>query len=251
MSQKKKLYYIENDEKKECEKIVALPMVSGSNASTITDQELEISILQKKFLKAKIYPSELVVDSIPNTLYFENENVYELLKNNKNINLCNSPKNLLKNIENLLLDVDCYITIFYSYKVKLSIVENNMFDTVEKLREDNSKFWYMFFDNLEPLRQLMKTYTNEKYSDLLELYYRIGTLRYNCCISKYNLFQLLIEYNRVCELFHIFDGPIEIIFTDKKKIKFDDSFGKIKIEKIYDYIKEEYFNILNQYDVFT
>ena len=54
MSQKKKLYYIENDEKKECEKIVALPMVSGSNASTITDQELEISILQKKFYICRI-----------------------------------------------------------------------------------------------------------------------------------------------------------------------------------------------------
>ena len=83
MSLKNKLYYFDNnDQTIKCEeKIISIKLNTGFSEFYESDNEIFEKIITNKFIKNKIYPPDVIVNS-ENKIYFENIKLCELLGKN-------------------------------------------------------------------------------------------------------------------------------------------------------------------------
>ena len=250
MSLKKKLFFSRNNEKTTEEKIISLPIKTGDSVREVTDREIEEEILLNKFIRCKMFPSCIIVDSKDDTLYFENEKMYDLLKNNQSLNRLRNPKCLLDSIEYLIVDIDEQLIIITKYIPKLSFLEKCIIDMIEEFRCEHDPYWYVLFDNLSSLRKLINHTSYATYHVLLDIYYDIYSLRSKALSDSQHLFKTMMDFNKVFKTFEEINKPIEVVSrVHRARIKLDDSHNTFKIEKIYDYVSREYYGILDLYGI--
>ena len=184
MSQKKRLFFLKEDNIVSENKIIVLPIKTGMLICEPTDEEIENNIIYKKYLKSKIYPPELVKDSEKDTLYFENKQMCELLKNNECIKSMCSPDSFLKHLDNLILDIDFHICLTNNYLPRLESLSGNIIDLIEFSRTTSHKRWFNNYKNLIKIKKLINSLMNETFDELLEMFYDLTDMKHDKLLIK-------------------------------------------------------------------
>ena len=246
MSQKKRLFFLKEDNIVSENKIIVLPIKTGMLICEPTDEEIENNIIYKKYLKSKIYPPELVKDSEKDTLYFENKQMCELLKNNECIKSMCSPDSFLKHLDNLILDIDFHICLTNNYLPRLENLSGNIIDLIEFSRTTSHKRWFNNYKNLLKIKKLVNSLMYETFDELLEMFYDLTDMKHNVYFSDMGMLKALYIYERIKKKFHELNKPFEEIEEIKLKKKYP-----IEIENLYFYATKEYRKILysEDYDI--
>ena len=245
MSLKKKLFSLQNNNIIWEEKIVKINIKTGSNILLPTIEDIEHQILFKKFIKNKIYPSDIIVEGKPDTLYFENEKICKLLKNNKIIYNLRTPKLLLNSIDKLIEDIDDHLVTINYFIPKLNFIENNVRVLIEELRITNDISWFSLIDNLTNIGNLSNKISLTAYNDLIKIYSDIVQLKKGI-LNEDIILKLLFKFEKINKKYEEFNKPLEIT-SNFKKIQFKNDDEIYKIEKVYEYIRKEYNCIIDTY----
>lgn len=245
MSLKKKLFFSDNGVKKSMNKIISIKIKTGENLTGITEREYQENRLIHKYMKNKIYPHTIVLESDEDKIYFESEKMCELLLNNKCIYNLRTPKLFLDSVYKLLEDIDEQIYVISCYMPKMYLIEHELIDIVEKYREIENPCWYIIFKTLSKSRKLIKTICSDTYDELLELYMDITKLRFDSIYTYKTIIESIRVYEKIKKKYDEINKPTHIYTDDNlKKIEFNNN-GRYKIQKIYEYIECEYDAIID------
>ena len=247
MSFKKKLFFSLDGVIKSEEKIIKLELKTGGTVDEKTDEELLYEIILRNFIKSRIYPSCIVINSIPDMLYFEQEEICKVLRNNETIKKLSSPKNLFNSINNLLIDIDEYIYIVVCYIPKVMILEEKIINFIEYLRENDDSDWYYIFRKLKNVKNVTNNLCKSLYDDLLELFNTARNLKYELFIKNCNIFQIIYNYDKLVKRFSELNKSIDL--PNNKYLKKKDKNNKYKIEDVYDHLHYEYAFYMYHYNI--
>ena len=249
MSLKKKLFYSDNGVKKSETKIISIPIKTGESLISKNRKELYEGILLHKYIKNKIYPSNVVLESDPDKIYFENENVCNLLLNNRCIHSLRTPELFLKEINNLVEIIDEEIVIIAYYLPKVYFIEKEIIEVIEKLRSSDNPYWYSVFTTLSSLKDTIDDVYHKSYRKLLSLYMDLTEARHNSIFSESSILESMMTYEKIRKEYEETNKPIELkSSTFLKNIKFDNK-GLLKVQKVYAFIEREYDMILDSCDI--
>ena len=249
MSLKKKLFYSDNGLKKSEIKIISIPIKTGEAIVSKNRTEMYEDILLKKYIKSKIYPSSIILESDPEKIYFENENVCNLLLNNKCIYSLRNPKLFLKTINDFIDIMDEEISIVSYYLPKIFFIEKEIVEVVEKLRVSDSPYWFLVFNSLSTLKDTIDGVYHKTYRTLLNVYIDLNEVRHKSIFGESSILESMMNYEKIRKKYEEINKPLELKSKNfLKNIKFDNN-DISKIEKVYEFIEREYDLILNAYDV--
>lgn len=247
MSFKKKLFFSLDGEIKSEEKIIKLNMKTGGTVDEKTDMELLYEIILRNFIKSRIYPSCIVIDSTHDILYFEQEEICKVLRNNETIKKLSSPQNLYKSLDNLLIEIDDYIYTVTCYIPKVMVMEEKIINFIEYLRESDNSDWYYIFKKLKNVKNITNNLCKSLYDDLLELFNSVHNLKYELFIKNCNIFQIIYNYDKYNKKFLELNKSIDL--PNNKYFKKKEKNNKYKIEDVYDHLHYEYAFYIYHYKI--
>ena len=229
--------------------VYSIPLKTGETNLNIYEREFQERILLNKYFKSKLYPSQVVLDSEDDIIYFENEQMCDLLINNSCLNNLCSPKLFINNIDILIENIDEQINVIYYYMPKMSILENEIVVIIEKLRLIDDEYWFIVFDFLSNLRIQINNICHNNYYKLLRLYMKINRLKSDSLFKYKTILESIRKYDSIRKAYDEINKPTHIYSNiNLEKIEFN-NIGRYKVQKIFEYLEMEYDYILNSYGI--
>lgn len=237
MATKKILYYGLNNEIKEEEKIIQIPLKSGCDFLEQNINEYLQPLLLNKFIKMKIFPYTCVANGTINTLYFENKEMCKLLSKNNKLHELNTPKLILNKLDLLISKIDDDLSEISNYSIKIYDIEHKIINFIEKYRKNKHQQLVILYSNITNIKKITNEIFRMNYHELLELYIDIVDLRNTCGNSNINILEIILELSEYEAIYNVLTNDLTYNLYKLDNNILPES-NKIKIKKIYNHIND-------------
>ena len=250
MSFKKKLYYFDNnDQTIKCEeKIISIKLNTGFSEFYESDNEIFEKIITNKFIKNKIYPPDVIVDS-ENKIYFENIKLCELLGQNSFLQEIKTSKLLLKKINNLLSNIEENLDFIESRLPSINKLELNIINIMKKYRKSHHEDWTVIYETLTNLRECINEFGYSDYHDFIYLNNKLVSLKKFFIIGDLNFLFFVNDSYKLNEFYNNISLPKKFISYLNNEIKDVDNFNNKSFMKTFDFVNDEFNQLIEKYNI--